>query len=58
VLGACRQRFAAAVDALYAGLDRDDIARARHLLVEVDRAAADAARRVQAEAGGDRTPAN
>jgi DNA-binding MarR family transcriptional regulator len=58
VLEACRQRFAAAVDALYAGLDRDDIARARHLLVEVDRAAADAACRVQAEAGSDRTPAN
>jgi len=50
VLEVCRQRFAAAVDALYAGLDRTDIDRARRLLVDIDRAAAQAAHQIGASA--------
>jgi DNA-binding MarR family transcriptional regulator len=56
VLAVCRQRFAAAVDALYAGLDREDIGRARRLLVEVDRAAASAADQMGAGTGDGRAP--
>ena len=43
VLEVCRRRFTAAVDALYAGLAGTEIDQARRLLVDVDRAATQAA---------------
>jgi DNA-binding MarR family transcriptional regulator len=56
VLEVCRQRFAAAVDTLYAGLADVEVDQARRLLVDIDRAAEEAARGIAtmpvAERGG------